>query len=267
MESPESKYFANHLEVKRIKLSPSASSTYESGQFLRVTNPEDHEDPFTLGTLGCFVKGQNERVASSKKLYAVSCAHVFPDGCSPTVMVSKAHPPGDWGEFGNFNPTLKMLNAHKIDIAAIAVRPDAEDDCNHCLKTSHGLDIWRSALHEGDIEHILGFQVYKWGSSSYCTSGLISSINYISHDFDSQLNVFIKKLDGAEGGFSSEGDSGAVVCFDAPTDETVLVVSLLNGKITIPDTGTQEFSYSVHLKKNLDELSAQSGLSFELYNP
>ena len=253
--------------MKRIKVTPSASSTYESGQFLRVTNPVGHEDPFTLGTLGCFVKGQNEKVASSKNLYAVSCAHVFPDGCSPTVMVSKAHPPGDWGEFGNFNPTLKMLNAHKIDIAAIAVRSDAEDDCNHCLKTSHGLDVWRSALHEGDIEHILGFQVHKWGPSSDCTTGLITSINYVSRDFDNHFNVFIKMPYGAEGSFSSEGDSGSVVCFDAPADETVLVVSLLNGTITIRDNGRQEFSYSVHLKKNLDELSAKSGHSFELYNP
>ena len=264
MESSASQYFANHLEVKRIRLSLNASGHYESGQWLRVKNSAGHANPYTYGTLGCFVKGKHI-IDSNEKLYALSCAHVFPDGCHPVVKISRAHPPSNWEIIGNFIPEFKLRRELHVDIAAIALTV-AEQKLNHCLKNSHGSDKWRSTLHEGDIKDILGFQVYKWGPVSNCTRGLISSVNYLSRDFNSELNVFIKTQTETPEKFSSEGDSGSVVCFDAPTDETVEVVSLLNGEMTVTTTESQEFSYSIHLKKNLVKLSEQSDHSFELYN-
>ena len=260
----ESKYFVNHFEVKRIRLSPSARGTYESGQSLRVKNSADQASAYTYGTLGCFVKAKNN-LDSSEQLFGLTCAHVFPDGCHPVVKISRAHPPSNWETIGNFIPEFKLLRELHVDIAAIALTV-AEEKLNHCLKNSHGCDKWKSTLHDGDVKDILGFQVYKWGPVSNCTRGLISSVSYLSRDFNSQLNVFIKKQTESQEKFSSEGDSGSAVCFDSPTDETVQVVSLLNGEMTVTTTESQEFSYSVHLEKNLGKLSEQSNHSFELYN-
>lgn len=263
LKSNESQSFVNCLEVKKVRVSTTAGGTFESGQRLCVNGSFSQANRETYGTLGCFVKGRKDN-GSSEQLYALSCAHVFPDGCNSVVKVAHAQSE-DLEILGHISDTFKLLREHKIDIAAIAVTPEAKQKCLHSLKNSDNCDVWQSVLHEGDFNAILGFQVYKWGAVSNITRGLIIAVNYDSQGFDSQFNIFIKNDPESSEVFSSEGDSGSVVCFDKPSDETVKILSLVNGEITA--AGKHECSYSVHLKKNLEELSTKSGHSFQLYNP
>ena len=268
----ESKYFVNHLQVKRIRILPTANATYESGQVLRVKKPPcqagaSADDNCLYGTLGCFVKGKNN--GFSEKLYAVSCAHVFPDDCDAAIEIALSRTQDKFDMLGVISPDFKILRENKVDIAAVAVESSAEQKCNHCLKNSGGCDVWKSALHEGDLKDIIGYQVYKWGFRSGLTRGLIISENYISsaqRGLDSQYNIFIKSQKSSEK-FSSKGDSGSAVCFDEPTEEIVQVLSLVTGELTETVSETHLCSYSCHLKTNLDELSKKTGNSFELYNP
>ena len=262
----DQQYFVSRLQVKRIRLSNNAKGTFESGHRLCVNGSFGQAAGDIYGTLGCFVKGKSIG-SSSEQLYALSCAHVFPDGCNEVVRVARGNLHDTLEILGHINHPFKLLRDHKVDIAAIAVTQDAKQNCLHSLKNSDNCDVWKSALHEGDLNAILGFQVYKWGAKSDFTRGLICSVNYANLGFDSQFNVFIKSESESSEPFSSEGDSGSAVCFDEPSEETVQVLSLVNGEITAIATGKHECSYTVHLKKNLEELSKQSGHSYELYNP
>lgn len=259
LKSNESQYFVNRLEVKKVRVSTTAGGTYESGQLLCVNGSLSE----TYGTLGCFVKGRKDK-GSSEQLYALSCAHVFPDGCNSAVKVAGAQSQ-DFEILGHISDTFKLLRERKVDIAAIAVTPEAKPKCLHSIKNSDNSDKWQSVLHEGDLKAILGFQVYKVGAVSNITRGLIIAVNYDGEGFDSQFNIFIKNDPESSEVFSSEGDSGSVVCFDKPSEETVKILSLVKGKVTTA-AGKYECSFSVHLKKNLVELTATSGHLFELYN-
>ena len=267
----ESQYFVNRLEIKSVRLSKTAKDVYESGQCLRVNALPGQASPgSSSGTLGCFVEGRPNNIANDHvQLYGLSCAHVFPEGCDSVVKVNPAYL-GDNHEsalkpFGKISQHFKLIDEHKVDIAAIEILAEAKPKCNKYLKNSDD-KLWRSSLHEGNLNDLLGYQVYKWGAVSDFTRGLIISANYASDGFDNQYNIFIKGETDTSKEFSKKGDSGSAVCYDEPSEETVQIVSLVKGEMT-SSTGEHECSYSVHLKKNLDKLSEQSGHSFELCNP
>lgn len=135
------------------------------------------------------------------------------------------------------------------------------------MKNSHGRESWKSVIHRGDIKDLEGFEVYKWGFSSGCTKGLIQCVNYKSTkevDFDNQYTILVKSNDDSSRPFSSNGDSGSMVCYDDPNTETIYIVSLVIGVLT--EELSKNFIVTFHLNKNLQELTKNTELEFELYD-
>ena len=268
----ESKQFVNHLEVKRVRLNPNAGITHESGQCVRVRKSSvgggaTADDGYWQGTLGCFAKGCVN--GANEKMFVLSCAHVFPDGCSHIVEIPRANSQTEFDVIGEFNPEYRLLWENKLDIVAISVNPSARNKCHLWLKNSGGCDDWKVVPHEGDLKQLLGYQVYKWGSVTNLTQGMVVCVNYKSYGqtgFGDQYNIFIRSPPDSSSLFSLQGDSGSVVCFDDSFQETVRVLSLINGDMTDIASGKVICSYSCHLKKNLDALAERTNRNFELYN-
>ena len=270
----------NNFEIKQVCASNSAGITYESGKNLRVKkNPEQvnaddvlANDKHSYGTLGCFVKGKAAETNSDNytytyQIYALSCAHVFPEGCDNFVEVGRTDVKFD--HFGIISPEFTLLKEHIFDIAAIVVEDNIKEKCNPNLKNCDGFEGWGSILHEGKFNELIGTEVFKWGSMSDLTHGLIVSIDYKVlgvESLDHEYNILIETLPKlSDSDFSTKGDSGTVVCYEDPVDEKVVALSMINGGLYEKETKKYLCTYSCHLHTNIEELSKTTHINFEWY--
>ncbi|MEW8542880.1 MAG: hypothetical protein AB2693_05045, partial [Candidatus Thiodiazotropha sp.] len=238
--------FIRNFEVQPVCLSSSVKVTYESGKSLRVATSQSQGEVTTgdafdgqnhsYGTLGCFINGKanvQNPGSYNTQLYALTCAHVFPEGCEYSVHVGE--PESDYAFLGLVSPELVLLNEHIIDIAAVLIDDREVDKCNTNLKNCNGCENWKTALHEGDFSELIGTEVFKWGSASNLTQGMIASIDYAIHheiaSLDEQYNILIETLPGSDADFSSRGDSGTVVCFEVPEEEKIVALSMINAQL------------------------------------
>ena len=279
--------FLDRLEVTPVSMSVDAGPTYESGKSLRVKRSPGQDNDnvgenlihnqYSFGTLGCFVKGKYANADTgnyTENLYALSCAHVFPEGCDNAVEVSLSC--SNFHHFGTTSPEFMVLQEHTIDIAAILVESTVLDKCNVRLKNISSMDGWESELYKGELSDLEGSEVFKWGSVSDLTQGLI-----ISHDYhlevqaleslDESYNVLIGALPGlSDDEFSKKGDSGTVVCYENPNEQKVTALSMINGAAyRHGQEGTEKkylCSYSCHLHKNVQELSRKTNINFKWYD-
>lgn len=267
-----------NLEVKKIYDSMSAGITYESGKSIRVKkNPEQinagdvlANDKHSYGTLGCFVKGKmsgTNSVNYTYQMYALSCAHVFPEGCDDLIEVGRTDVKFD--HFGIISHDLTLLKEHIYDIAAIVVEDNIKEKCNINLKNCDGFEGWGSILHEGNLNELIGMEVFKWGSMSYLTHGLIVSIDYQTvgvETLDHEYNILIETLPKlSDTDFSTKGDSGTVVCYEDPIEEKVVALSMINGGLYEQQTKKYMCTYSCHLHTNIEALSGKTDVNFEWY--
>ena len=277
-QSLDRKDLINNFEVQQVQLSTNAGISYESGKSLRVEKAPTQEqvnvgdaiyaDNYSYGTLGCFVNGKASETDADNsymsQLYALTCAHVFPQGCDNCVEIGRTDLKYD--TFGIVSQELTMLKEHIIDIAAVVVDDSVVGKCDTKLKNCDGFEAWDNILHEGDFSSLIGYEVYKWGAMSDLTHGTIVSIDYEVHrvdTLDTQHNILIEKLPTSETDFSTKGDSGTVVCFEVPEEEKVVALSMINGALQHEPSGNYLCSYSVHLKKNIEELSKKTNIKFE----
>lgn len=159
-----------------------------------------------------------------------------------------------------------MFKEHSIDIAAILIDDGVLDKCNTNLKNCNGCENWESALHEGDFSELIGTEVFKWGSTSNLTQGMIASIDYEIQrvkNLDEQYNILIETLPGSEVDFSSKGDSGTVVCFEVPEEEKIVALSMVNAQVVEQSSERFLCSTSCHLHTNIEELSKKTNIKFK----
>ena len=274
-----SKDIVNNFEVKQIQDSIAAGITYESGKSIRVMkNPEQitagdvlANDKHSYGTLGCFVKGKMSGTNPDEytsQMYALSCAHVFPEGCDDIIEVGRTDIKFD--PFGIISQDLTLHKEHIYDIAAIVVEDNIKEKCNINLKNCDGFEGWGSILHEGNFNELIGMEVFKWGSMSDLTHGLIVSIDYKTigvETLDDEYNILVETLPQlSDTDFSTKGDSGTVVCFEDPDDEKVVALSMINGGLYEQHTKEYMYTYSCHLHTNIEALSRKTNIKFEWYN-
>ena len=279
------KQFLDRLEVKPVSLSINAGVTYESGKSLRVKKSSSEEndnvvedeihDRYSFGTLGCFIKGKHTGTDTddyTEQMYALSCAHVFPEDCGNCVEVGLSC--SNFNQFGIISPELMVYQEHTVDIAAILVVQEVLHKCNVRLKNTESFEAWESDLHKGEVSDLVASEVFKWGSVSDLTQGLI-----VSHDYhlqvqgleslDENYNVLIEALPGLSyNEFSKRGDSGTVVCLENPDEQKVTALSMINGALYIPEGVEKKYlcSYSCHLHKNIQELSKKTKITFQWFD-
>lgn len=276
------KNLMRNFVIQKIISTSDAGITYESGKSLRVKKTPNEGvnvgdvltvDEHSYGTLGCFVEGKmnvdgDESDNYTSQMYALSCAHVFPMGCDNVVEVGRTEIKYD--TFGLLSEDLTLYKEHIIDIAAIVVENSVQEKCNINLKNCDGFEGWGSILHEGDLNELIGTEVYKWGAMSDLTHGIIVSIDYQSthgvETLDEEYNILIECLPYlSESEFSSKGDSGTVVCFENPDEEKVVALSMINGALYEKDTEKYLSTYSCHLHTNIEKLSRKTDINFRWY--
>ena len=199
-------------------------------------------------------------------MYALSCAHVFPEGCDNFIEVGRTDVKFD--HFGIVSQELTLLKEHIYDIAAIVVEENIKDKCNIHLKNCDGFEGWGSILHEGNFNELIGREVFKWGSMSDLTHGLIVSIDYSLgvETLDHEYNILIETLSQlSDADFSTKGDSGTLVCFEDPDEEKVVALSMINGGLYEQHTKKYMCTYSCHLHTNIEALSKTTQINFEWY--
>lgn len=126
---PGSEYYLNHMEVKKTRTSLHADITYESGRCIRVRNTSNQASAnggqYTHGTLGCFVKGTMKPISDNEQMFALSCAHVFPEGCDAQIEIARCNHSENFDLFGTLSPQFRLLKGNIADIAAIRVEDSA----------------------------------------------------------------------------------------------------------------------------------------------
>ncbi|WAR25267.1 hypothetical protein MAR_010971, partial [Mya arenaria] len=190
---------------------------YEQGRSIFPKNEWRYQ-----GTLGCFVLG------SDHKLYALTCAHVV-----------NSDDPGRRVWIPDNNNSLKVLgtwvsdltvssgsveNLPLIDIAAVRVEDDLQQDCNPHLLDEDGINC-RSKFYDGPHVSLRGKQVFKYSSGSDLTSGIVVSTDLClsGPNASNQYLVIVDCEQGRAGQqpFAVPGDSGAVVCMQRMVSNVV----------------------------------------------
>ena len=278
--------WSNNLEMKQVQ---SRSTTgVSSGKRLRVkliqNEAQDgkvstnNNNSYNCGTLGCFIKGKGQG-----EMYALSCAHVFSPDCENSVEIGLPDPKSNvtiglpdhnfdhslhnFYHFGTVSEQFTCRRENIVDIAAILVDADVVDRCNLRLWNVQAYEDWNSILHEGTVDCFIGAEVYKWGSFSGLTKGLIISYDYRGHGIETlndDFNILIECLPTSGTQFSQRGDSGTLVCLEDPAEEKVVALSMINGALynATPDH-KYICSYSCHLHTSIKELSKAANMSFE----
>ena len=271
--------YLNNLEIKQVRSCSTAGVTYDSGKCLRIKKIQiethdgsvitNNNNKYNYGTLGCFIKGKGQGDGSefATEMYALSCAHVFSPDCENCVEIGLTDQKFD--HFGTVSEELTCRRENMVDIAAILVDAPIVGKCNVKLKNVCACEGWNSILHEETVDDLIGAEVYKWGSASDLTEGLIISYDYRGQGVETlndDFNILIKCLPTSETQFSQSGDSGTLVCLEDPEEEKIVALSMINGALF---DATQDHkyicSYSCHLHTSIEELSKAANISFEWY--
>jgi len=166
----------------------------------------------SAGTLGCFVRADDERI------HVLSNNHVLADE-NRAEIGDRIVQPGPWdggkagrdtvAELTRFEP-LDVVGVNRLDCAVAALANDMEYDAGALMGGSDGLDPRPFVPREGIL-------VEKIGRTTGRTIGRLSALNVsvLGVEFDTADNVrFDGQLEIEDVGgtpFSADGDSGSIV--------------------------------------------------------
>ncbi|XP_045193882.2 uncharacterized protein LOC123549672 [Mercenaria mercenaria] len=129
--------FQHPYVIKEVSMKPKrmANNFYEQGDTLRCPFPDNY-DNIREGTLGCFVKGRDN------KHYGLTSAHVVNPKPKTKLNVMVQKRGQTYKRFGKSQDNLCVLpsegSLHHIDIAAVMVYSDVTMHCNFSLKDDIG---------------------------------------------------------------------------------------------------------------------------------
>lgn len=149
------------------------------------------------GTLGGFVR----RNDNEKKIYALTCNHIFPEEKKPAF----ANASNGCREIGTCVFTTKNK---ACDFAAIEIMNSYLDVCDVTFRREDKKKV-NAKIYTENLYNI-GL-VHKIGAATNVTNGRIVSLEYYDKEMNnhSRDNIFLVK--GINGPFSDEGDSGSLV--------------------------------------------------------
>ncbi|KAH3848559.1 hypothetical protein DPMN_090936, partial [Dreissena polymorpha] len=188
----------------------------------------DAPQKYRFGTLGCFVKDD------FGNLFGLTCAHVVGSAYpNHAVFINEGE---QIRRFATSSPEMTFSFAEHqsfplVDIAAVNVEKDAHTNCNRKIKDEEGVHMaWRVC--EGKQTVVPGQRVFKYGAKTGCTRGCIASADLelpmpdlpgALQPPDSYLIMIESPSDVRNGPFSDRGDSGSIVCFEKPVDNTSVI--------------------------------------------
>ncbi|XP_052781955.1 uncharacterized protein LOC128218346 [Mya arenaria] len=205
------------MQVVSQTFTPYVRIQYEHGRAIFPKNEWRNQ-----GTLGCFV------MSSDSKLYALSCAHVV-DSDDPERRVWIPDIKGRLRVLGTWVSDLTVTsgsveNLPLIDFAAVKIEDDLQQDCTRHLRDEDGINC-RSTFYDGPHVSLRGKQVFKYGSGSGMTSGIVVSTDLClsGPNASEQYLVIVDCEQGRadQQPFAVPGDSGAVVCMQRMVSNVV----------------------------------------------
>lgn len=224
------KFFETYkLEVEKRKLVDRLSNMIQGDSIMAKIQNEDGN--YRKGTLGGFVTKSDEE----EKKYALTCNHIFPEVGEPAYNQN----------LENIGSCLFTTRDQSCDFAAIEIEQSFSDKCDVYVKRDDRKKT-NAQVYAGNIENI-GL-VHKIGATTDITKGNILSPEW--HDRvlgENWVSIFL--VQGIEGNFSEDGDSGSLV-FSRPRSvqqNSVDVMGMVYGnKLTV-------YEENEHVENNSNE--------------
>ncbi|KAH3885105.1 uncharacterized protein LOC127838912 [Dreissena polymorpha] len=229
-------------------------------------NANDPHNSYVSFSLGCFVNIKKLNESENTDLYAISCGHCLQD------CIDEVYEGDNRAHFGQ--KTYLLNKYHFYDIAAIQVTKSVSEECTGLLYQSGRMNevpwgIWRNN------QPIVGQEVYKYGSKTNYTSGIVVSTDTILKDVAEKekhecaknaaeksallCQILVQpKEDGINRDvFSDEGDSGSVICMQDLDSNDVKVLALLIGAYQSKDENKYICSYGSCFAALIEELEKE----------
>lgn len=183
-----------HLEIEKSRLVE--KWTMKQGDHILHTPPNE-EGKCYAGTLGGFVsKNDNE-----KMIYALTCNHVFPSQ-NQSAYADVSH---NYTEIGKCVFTTREKSC---DFAAVKIKDSFINKCDVTFrredKKKTNAKVYTENL--GNVQF-----VHKIGAETGVTNGRVVSYEYYNKVIDAENQDYVFLVEGTNGIFSTEGDSGSLV--------------------------------------------------------
>lgn len=227
------KFFETYkLEVEKRKLVDRLSKMIQGDSIMAKIQNKDGN--YRKGTLGGFVTKSDEE----EKKYALTCNHIFPEVDEPAYNQN----------LENIGSCLFTTRDQSCDFAAIEIEQSFSDKCDVYVKRDDKKKT-NAQVYTGNIENI-GL-VHKIGATTDITKGNILSPEWHERVLGEKwVSIFL--VQGIEGNFSEEGDSGSLV-FSRPRSvqqNSVDVMGMVYGnKLSVYDNDEE----NEHVENNLNE--------------
>lgn len=181
-----------NLEIEKRKFEDKQTDAMQGDVILAEI--QDGGGNYRQGTLGGFVITTDEE----RKLYALTCNHIFPEKGKQAFT-------GNVEEIGTCSFTTRE---NTCDFAAIEIKKSFSENCD---ETFHKEDSGKTNAHvfSKNLKDI-GI-VHKIGATTKVTTGTIVSSEYYDKLTDNKSREHIFLVQGTQGNFSEEGDSGSLV--------------------------------------------------------
>lgn len=183
------------LEVETKTLKDSRSSL-KQGDFIKTKIPNNDES-CNAGTLGGFVM----KVDDESKKYALTCSHLFPQ----FPYVDEHAYTENWEDIG---ACIYTTREQACDFAAIEIEESFSNKCDVALEGDDGKKI-NAQIYAESLKEI-GL-VHKKGAKTKVTKGTILSPEWYEKVMDDGNRECLFLVEGINGNFSEEGDSGSLV--------------------------------------------------------
>lgn len=229
------KFFETYkLEVEKRKMLDKLSNMMQGDQIMAKIQNEDGN--YRKGTLGGFVTKTDEE----EKKFALTCNHIFPEVDEPA-----------------YNQNLEIIGSclfttreQSCDFAAIEIEQSFSDKCDVYVKRDDRKKT-NAQVYAGNIENI-GL-VHKIGATTDVTKGNILSPEWHERVLgENWVSIFL--VQGIEGNFSEEGDSGSLV-FSRPRSvqqNNVDVMGMVfSNKLTVYNNEENEHAENVQDADNI----------------
>lgn len=211
------------LEVETKTLKDSRSSL-KQGDVIKTKIPNNDES-YYAGTLGGFVM----KVDDESKKYALTCSHLFPQ----FPYVDEHAYTENWEDIG---ACIYTTREQACDFAAIEIEESFSDKCDVALEGDDGkktnAQIYAESLKEIGLVH-------KKGAKTKVTKGTILSPEWYEKVMDDDNRECLFLVEGINGNFSEEGDSGSLVFFrskNASQNFVDVVGMIYANKFTVYDS-------------------------------
>lgn len=197
-----------HLEIEKSRFVE--KWTMKQGDHILSILP--NKEAINRGTLGGFVsKNDNE-----KMIYALTCGHCF-ESTNQSAYVDFSH---KYQEVGKCVFTTKEK---ACDAAAIEIKDSFINKCDVAFRREDKKKT-NAKVYTQSLENV--HFVHKIGAETSVTNGTIVSSEYYDKEVNAENKDYVFLVEGTNGNFSSEGDSGSLV-FARPKTGTQTYVNVL----------------------------------------